>query len=112
MRELQVSLTCDSDPSWPVGTVVERGGEIWFAFEASFLERGLELSPYDWPLHPGLKVYRPKAGCHCLASWTMPALMGGDSSSCTGPSQPRGALRARYPRSTSLLGWASAPWEV
>ena len=54
MKKLVVSLRRAPDDVLMVGTLAERDHRVYFEYEPSFLESGLELSPYKLPAMPGL----------------------------------------------------------
>lgn len=56
VSEIGVSLDIQSGPL-PVGRLATRGGVIYFQYDQSFIERGLEISPMRLPLGPGLKTF-------------------------------------------------------
>jgi len=53
-REVAVRFTKSPEESFPVGTLVEKDGRLFFEYDQSWMERGLELSPFTLPLQPGL----------------------------------------------------------
>ena len=59
MRKLDVCLGCREDDV-SVGALAEDRGRIYFQYDASFLDRGLELSPFRLPLQPGLIEHRDR----------------------------------------------------
>jgi serine/threonine-protein kinase HipA len=62
LRELQVRLRFSPDDVRDVGTLAERGREVWFEYTPSFVAGGLELSPLKLPLRLGLVQHTPSAG--------------------------------------------------
>lgn len=54
MRQLTVTLRRTPDDLLTVGTLAEQGRRIYFEYDAAFLDRGLELSPFKLPTSPGL----------------------------------------------------------
>ena len=63
IAELKVGLQFDTEVV-PVGRLAEREGKIYFEYDASLLQSGLEISPLKLPLDSGLHVfdYRPFEG--------------------------------------------------
>ncbi len=59
MRKLDVCLGCREDDV-SVGALAEDRGRIYFQYDASFLDRRLELSPFRLPLQPGLIEHRDR----------------------------------------------------
>lgn len=47
------------DTPVPVGRLARRDGKIFFEYDAGFIARKLELSPFKLPLTPGLQVFEP-----------------------------------------------------
>ncbi len=43
----------------PVGRLASRNGRIYFEYDAEFLRRGLELSPFKLPLESGVRSFDP-----------------------------------------------------
>ncbi len=63
MRELEVRATWGPDDEDIVGTLVEDGREIWFAWDPGYRQDGPELGPYAFPLRrEGLVRHRVRAG--------------------------------------------------
>ena len=63
MRELRVTLRFAAGDARPVGTLVEDRGEVWFAYDPSFVAAGVEISPIRLPLAgSGLRAHRPRPG--------------------------------------------------
>lgn len=56
VSEIKVSLNVKGGP-WPVGRLATRDGVVYFEFDQSFIERGLEISPIRLALEPGLKTF-------------------------------------------------------
>lgn len=54
MKKLVASLRRTPDDVLRVGTLAERDHRVYFEYEPSFLEAGLELSPFKLPAKPGL----------------------------------------------------------
>lgn len=54
MRKLTVRLRWLPDEIVAVGELAEAERRIYFQYDADFLQRGLHLSPFKWPLRPGL----------------------------------------------------------
>ncbi|MDB5319573.1 MAG: HipA-like protein [Phycisphaerales bacterium] len=54
MRKLTVRLHLSPDNSIVVGQLAEVDRRIYFEYDAAFMNRGLRLSPFKWPLRPGL----------------------------------------------------------
>ncbi len=54
MRKLLVSYALDPQTLIPVGHLAESEGRVFFEYDPSFIERGVELSPFFLPLKPGL----------------------------------------------------------
>lgn len=63
IEELKVGLQFDSEVL-PVGRLATRDNKIYFEYDSSFVESGLEISPLKLPLGTGLQVfdYRPFEG--------------------------------------------------
>lgn len=63
IEELKVGLQFESEVV-PVGRLATRDNKIYFEYDSSFVELGLEISPLKLPLGPGLQVfdYRPFEG--------------------------------------------------
>lgn len=61
--ELKVGLQFDKEVI-PVGRFAARDYRIYFEYEASFIDRGLEISPFKLPVDTGLQVfdYQPFEG--------------------------------------------------
>jgi len=59
VTEIKVTLNFDNDPI-PVGRLALRENEIYFEYEASFLEKGIELSPLRLSLRPGVRKFDPR----------------------------------------------------
>ena len=55
VHEVNVSLSFTAGEI-PVGRLAIRDGQIYFEYRDSFIEKGLELSPLNLPLRPGLKT--------------------------------------------------------
>ena len=53
-QELEVHFTITPDSSVKVGTLAQRKHKLFFEYDAGWLERGLELSPFTLPAKPGL----------------------------------------------------------
>lgn len=49
VNEIKVGLDF-GDGMMPVGRLASRDGRIYFEYDAEFLRRGLELSPFKLPL--------------------------------------------------------------
>ncbi len=60
MRKLDVRLRRGPGDDVSVGTLAEDHGRIYFQYDATFLHRGLELSPFRLPLQPGLIEHRDR----------------------------------------------------
>ena len=56
VAEIGVSLDLQNE-FLPVGRFATRDGVIYFQYDQSFIERGLEISPIRLPLGPGLKTF-------------------------------------------------------
>lgn len=54
MRKLTVQLRLSPTQVIPIGQLAEADRRIYFEYDAAFLNRGLHLSPFKWPLRPGL----------------------------------------------------------
>ncbi|HSA33569.1 MAG TPA: type II toxin-antitoxin system HipA family toxin [bacterium] len=54
MRKLLVNYALDPRTLIPVGHLAESEGRVLFEYDPSFIERGIELSPFFLPLKPGL----------------------------------------------------------
>jgi len=61
VRRLDVRFTREPGDEFPVGTLAEDAGRIYFEYDAGFLARGLELSPLRLPAAPGLHEHRGAA---------------------------------------------------
>lgn len=59
VNEINVGLQFDADPI-PVGRLALRENEIYFEYDASFLEKGLEISPVRLSLRPGVRKFDPR----------------------------------------------------
>ncbi|MCB9746040.1 MAG: type II toxin-antitoxin system HipA family toxin [Alphaproteobacteria bacterium] len=63
MRELRVGLSFFKGERLEVGTLVERGRQVWFQFDPTFADGGLEISPLRLPLSiRELHAHPPKPG--------------------------------------------------
>lgn len=63
MRELRVRLRFDEHDLRDVGTLVEDGRRVWFAYDPAFVAGGLEISPLRLPrAQAGLIAHRVTAG--------------------------------------------------
>lgn len=58
LREIEVFFTLDPDKSWPVGILAAQGQRLFFEYNADWLQRNLELSPFVMPLKSGLFEHR------------------------------------------------------
>lgn len=58
VNEIKVGLDF-GDGMMPVGRLASRDGRIYFEYDAEFLRRGLELSPFKLPLESGVKSFDP-----------------------------------------------------
>lgn len=58
INEVKVGLDF-GDGVVPVGRLASRNGRIYFEYDAEFLRRGLELSPFKLPLESGVKSFDP-----------------------------------------------------
>ncbi len=56
IEEIKVGLNI-TDDTIPVGRLASREGIIYFEYDASFIERGLEISPLNLKLEPGVKSF-------------------------------------------------------
>jgi serine/threonine-protein kinase HipA len=54
VRKLEVRFTRTPDESWPVGTLAEDHGRVYFAYAPEFLTRNLNLSPLRLPFQSDL----------------------------------------------------------
>ena len=54
MRKLTVQLRWSRDDALTVGQLAEAERRMYFEYNPDFLRRGLQLSPFKWPLRPGL----------------------------------------------------------
>lgn len=55
-NEIKVALKFEGD-FIPVGRLALRDNEIYFEYSASFIEQGMELSPFRLPLRPGVQKF-------------------------------------------------------
>ena len=46
-----------SEAILPVGKLASREGRIYFEYDSSFLDRGLDISPFSLPLRPGVQSF-------------------------------------------------------
>ena len=56
LNQIKISLKFTEQPI-PVGRLAFREGVIYFEYEDSFLNRGLEISPIKCPLKPGVQTF-------------------------------------------------------
>lgn len=56
VQEIKIALNF-AGTKIPVGRLALRGGAIYFEYAASFIEKGLEISPLRLPLQPGVKQF-------------------------------------------------------
>ena len=54
MKRLEVRFTLNPKESFPVGTLAEKGGRIFFEYDPECLSRGRSLSPFRLPFEPSL----------------------------------------------------------
>ncbi len=54
MKKLEVRFTLDPKESFPVGTLAEESGRLFFEYAPEWLGRGLNLSPFRLPFEPSL----------------------------------------------------------
>ncbi|HRK29779.1 MAG TPA: type II toxin-antitoxin system HipA family toxin [Tepidisphaeraceae bacterium] len=54
MKKLAVQLRWSPQETLTVGQIAEADRRIYFEYDADFLRRGLQLSPFKWPPRPGL----------------------------------------------------------
>ena len=54
MKKLEVRFTLDPKESFPVGTLAEESGRLFFEYAPEWLSRGLNLSPFRLPFEPSL----------------------------------------------------------
>lgn len=54
MKKLTVQLRKSPDDTLTVGQLADADRRIYFEYDTDFLRRGLHLSPFKWPLRPGL----------------------------------------------------------
>lgn len=59
MKELEVRFTGAASPR--VGTLAEQRGRVYFEYEASWLDTGLNLSPFRLPFRRGLIEHQERA---------------------------------------------------
>lgn len=57
MKRLDVRLRFSADEELPVGTLALRDRDVLFQYDARFLERGLDISPFHLPRKPGVQVH-------------------------------------------------------
>jgi len=62
MRELRVHLRFEPGGQVEVGTLAQRGREVWFVYDEAFVASGLQISPIRLPVASGLLPHRFKAG--------------------------------------------------
>jgi len=53
-QEIEVRFTNSPDTFFPVGTLAQKDGHVFFEYDQPWLARVLELSPFFLPLQPGL----------------------------------------------------------
>lgn len=58
ISHIKVGL-CFNGETLSVGNLVKRGRKIYFEYENSFIDRGLEISPINCALKPGVHSYDP-----------------------------------------------------
>jgi len=58
VKKLEVRFTRAPDDSFPVGTLAEDRGQVFFEYTPAFLDTGLSLSPFRLPFEPGLFVHK------------------------------------------------------
>lgn len=68
----------------PVGRLAIRERRIYFAYESTFIEQGLEISPFILPLKAGVTNFDNSFLKGCLEFSTTACLMAGESSCLTG----------------------------
>ena len=61
MKKLTVKLRRTPDDELVVGTLAEQDRQVYFEYDAGFIESGLQLSPYRLPLSSGLIEHRDHA---------------------------------------------------
>lgn len=61
MKKLTVKLRRAPDDELVVGTLAEQNRQVYFEYDAGFIESGLQLSPYKLPLIPGLIEHKDHA---------------------------------------------------
>ncbi len=59
VKELRVGIDF-GDSALPVGRLAHREGRVYFEYDASFLNAGLNISPVRLPVEPGLKSFDPQ----------------------------------------------------
>ncbi len=57
MQELEVHFSFHPERSTQIGTIAEQNHRIFFEYTPEWISRGLELSPFNLPLRPGLQQH-------------------------------------------------------
>ncbi len=58
IRQIKVGLSF-VDSVLPVGQLARRKNKLYFAYDAAFIEQGIEISPLKCPLKPGVQTFDP-----------------------------------------------------
>ena len=61
MRRLEVRFSLDPEQEIPVGILAERQRRVYFQYDAAWLARRIELSPFTLPARPGLIAHTDRA---------------------------------------------------
>jgi serine/threonine-protein kinase HipA len=62
MRRLQVRYHASPDRTMTVGELAEDRGQFFFSFDESFIAHGYPLSPFKFPVAPGLQTFAKLPG--------------------------------------------------
>ena len=58
LHEIEVNFSSSPQHSTPVGILAMQQNRLFFEYDASWLQTGLELSPFILPYRPGLTGHR------------------------------------------------------
>ncbi len=58
ITQIKIGL-CFGKNTVPVGRLAKRGHKIYFEYDPSFIDQGLEISPIKCPLKPGVQLFDP-----------------------------------------------------
>ena len=58
LAQIKIGL-CFNEDAIPVGRLAKRNHKIYFEYDPSFIDRGLEISPIKCPVKPGLQSFDP-----------------------------------------------------